>query len=297
MESYATREQWLAARSSGLGASESQVALGLSPWQSPYYLWAVKSGRIPPDDLSGVEAVEWGLRLEREIGNAFSDRSGRQVQYDDDLTIRRHSRLPWLTCTLDAIQYDDNRDSPGVLQIKTASAYKAKEWKDEPPLYYRVQVMHEMAVTGFTWGSLVVLIGGQRLVGPFDMDFDHEAWSMIEPRLERFWQCVATGEPPEVDWSESTTNALAKLHPDDNGEAIDLGDDIESLADQRDEIGQQIKELSDRRRGIENEIKAALGDNTYGILPSGGKLTYKTIERDGYEVKPAKYRTLRRSKK
>jgi predicted phage-related endonuclease len=48
----------------------------------------------------------------------------------------------------------------GLLQIKTASAFKAKEWRAGIPLHYQVQLQHEMLVSEKEWATLCVLIGG-----------------------------------------------------------------------------------------------------------------------------------------
>ena len=49
-----TREEWLAQRLTGLGASECATVLGLNPFQSPFQLWAEKTGVAEPEDLSAT---------------------------------------------------------------------------------------------------------------------------------------------------------------------------------------------------------------------------------------------------
>ena len=36
---FNSREEWLAARNEGIGASEVASVLGLNPWETPYQLW------------------------------------------------------------------------------------------------------------------------------------------------------------------------------------------------------------------------------------------------------------------
>ena len=45
---YKNREEWLAGRSQGIGASEAGTVVGLNPWCTPYQLWRRKKGIDPP---------------------------------------------------------------------------------------------------------------------------------------------------------------------------------------------------------------------------------------------------------
>jgi hypothetical protein len=40
-----SREDWLAIRKQGIGASDAAAAVGLNPYQSPLELWMIKTGR------------------------------------------------------------------------------------------------------------------------------------------------------------------------------------------------------------------------------------------------------------
>ena len=40
-----SRENWLAVRKQGIGASDAAAAVGLNPYQSQLELWMVKTGR------------------------------------------------------------------------------------------------------------------------------------------------------------------------------------------------------------------------------------------------------------
>ena len=92
--------RWLEHRKSGIGASEAAGLIGASPWISQLELYALKTGAKPPKDLSGVEVVDWGHRLEPVIITAFRDRTGRFVDHGGLLL--RSKRHPWALATLDA---------------------------------------------------------------------------------------------------------------------------------------------------------------------------------------------------
>src|ERR1041384_4455539 len=77
-----SQEEWLSHRHSGLGASEIGGVLGLpgvAHRSSPLKVFLQKSGAIEPDDLSDVEAVDWGHAMEPVIGAQYAKRTGRPV--------------------------------------------------------------------------------------------------------------------------------------------------------------------------------------------------------------------------
>jgi putative phage-type endonuclease len=292
-----SRADWLEQRKTGIGASEASAALGVNPYKSPIELWAEKCGLCEPPDLSENEAVEFGVRLERPIGEAYQARTGREVNFWPQDMIAVHPDIPWMLCTPDARQLPEPglEREVGVLQIKTAGAFMASEWADGPPLHYQVQIQHEMLVTGHSWGTLVVLIGGQKL-RYFDCQANDKFAAALVSKLGAFWECVQTRTPPEVDASLSTARILEKLHPSDNGQAVALPEDAAQWDADLKGCKAKIKELEEFARDRENRLKQAIGGCTYGVLPDGGRFSWKTTERAGYEVKPTTYRTLRRLK-
>lgn len=289
-----TRESWLAERMTGLGASDAAAVLGQSPWKSPFQLWAEKTGNVEPDDLSKNEAVEFGIRLEPTIAKAFADRTGRAVEMWPQFQIVRDPERRWMTCTPDAWQVDMSRGE-GLVQIKTTSAFNAGDWVDEPPLHYLIQCQHELAVTGHEWGTLVVLIGGQRL-RYFDFERNDKFIAALIPRLEDFWQRVVDRMPPDVDGSLATAKILAKLHPNDSGETVMLPLDAAGWTEQIAIAKQQIKDAEAVATNFENQLKAAMGDATYGLLPDGSRWSWKTQTRKSYVVQESTFRTLRKLK-
>ncbi len=292
------REAWLAERMNSIGASEAAAALGVHPHQSPLALFNVKCGFVEPDDLSGNEAVEFGIRLERPIIEAFSERSGRNVTPWPQFKITRHPSKPHISCTPDAVEYEDagiQSEATSVVQIKTASAWLAREWKDEPPLHYQVQVMQEMAVLDLPRATLVVLIGGQRLKW-FDVPRDDAFIEVMLQRLDEFWACVQSRTPPAIDWSESCSLALKKLHPLDSGAEVQLPEEAADWDAELRDAKAKIKELEQVEKLNENRLKAAIGDNTYGVLPDGSRYSWATRDRKGYTVQPTTYRQLTRVK-
>ena len=296
-----TRQQWLAARRTGIGASDSPSILGCG-FSSAFDVFAEKAGLIDADDLSHLERIEWGNRLQRPVGDAFAERTGRKVEHWPEHEIVRHINHDWMISTPDAQQHCPHR-GPGVLQIKTTSAWMAKEWEGEPPLGYQVQLQHEMEVLNAQWGSLACLIGGQKLVW-FDMERNQSFIDAMIPQLQAFWLRVLAKDPPTPDGNDATRKALRKLYSSEPAGFCHLGDQfavitarIEGIKQREKELNTECKQLETERKALENQILAEMEDAEFGYLPDGTWWERREINRKGYEVKPCTYVQLSRKVK
>jgi putative phage-type endonuclease len=63
--------EWLAWRAAGVSASDVPTLLGVSPYKTPWRLWAEKTGLLLPQDLSGNPFVQRGIALEDEARRDF----------------------------------------------------------------------------------------------------------------------------------------------------------------------------------------------------------------------------------
>lgn len=216
-----TREQWLAQRRLGIGASDAPSILGVSSWGSAYSVWAEKCGLIEPEDLSEMEHIQAGNVFETPILEWWMERTGNTTatMWPRHKSVK-HLTYPWMRCTPDACMEGIN------IQIKTANAFKVADWADGPPLVYDVQVQHEMAVLGAERTILVVCFGGNRLRW-YEVDRNDRLIDAMIPKLMEFWGLVEKKEPPPIDGSEATLGTIKRLHPDDDGTVVDLeGDPI-----------------------------------------------------------------------
>lgn len=284
-----TREEWLAERPTIIGASESAGILHEHPQLCEVGIWGDKTGLAEPDDLSKNERAVWGLRLERPIAEAFAEETGKAVAMWPQYTIKRHPEYPWMGATPDAM-IDDGTN----LEIKTADASLAGQWRDEPPIHYQIQVQHQMAVLEAEASIIVVLIGGNRLRW-FDVERNDRFIDAMIARLEAFWQLVQSKTMPPVDGSLATAKVLAKLHPKDNGAVVDLRDDQgqtlwhEQLAASK----TVIKAAEAAEQEAKNHIRAAMGDSTYAMLPGDVTYSLKTQTKKEHLVKESTFRVLR----
>ena len=132
----------------------------------------------------------------------------------------------------------------------------------------------------------------------FDVDRDDK---FIEAMIEKeafFWTQVLDKIPPEPDGSIATTDTLKRLYPEDSGEIVPLP--AEAAEWDRDIVISKgvIKRVESEKRAAENKLKAALGTATTGVLPTGGRYTFKQ-QTNNYPAKEAfstSFRVLRRAK-
>ena len=117
-------------------------------------------------------------------------------------------------------------------------------------------------------------MGGQKLVW-IDFERNDRFVEALIAQLAIFWNCVLRKQPPPVDGSESTRGVLARLHPKDNGQVIDLPDEAVGWSRRLAEIKEKQKALESERDLIENEVKAAIGANSIGRLATGGGFSWK----------------------
>ena len=100
-KTFATREEWLAGRVQGIGASDAAATCGMSPWMTPVELWKLKTGAEQAKDLSDNAAVQLGVRMEPTIRDFFAAMHPEfRVEYHQFDILYQQER-PWLFATLD----------------------------------------------------------------------------------------------------------------------------------------------------------------------------------------------------
>lgn len=288
---YPSREAWLAARSGFIGGSDVAALFGVNPYKSAYELWAEKSGLIVSSKLE-TEAMYWGKQLEPFIAARYRETTGREV------TLLGHrvyhpSACEYLGTTPDADVVDPERDEPGVLSIKNVSAFKHGDWEEEPPVYYQIQLQAELAATGASWGSFGVLIGGNKFHW-LDVARNDKFIALLFDRVADFKHRVEEQDPPPVDGSDRTAEALKKLYAGTNGETVALPASLLEVAAEFEAMKKNVTAITKQIQERKNLLLAAIGSASLGMLPDGSGYTRKLIEKDSYTVKAQSYVELRR---
>ena len=272
----ADRDDWLSERRNSIGASESAALFDVSPWLSPFALYVAKTEAPANHDVP--EWMKWGLLLEPAIAQGYANETGRKLVDVGQWTILRRKDTPEESCTLDFL-IDDPQRGPAPLQVKNASAFTADHFRDGAPLHYAIQLQQEMDVLGASWGSLGVLVGGNKLE-VIDVEYDPHFADTLRNRLRHFWkEHIEMKLPPAIDGDESTVAALKELFPEAIDDTIMLPEVSAQWYEERQLVVDQMKALEDRKRALENQFRDALGSTKRGIIPGVGAVSYPTINK------------------
>lgn len=278
------RTDWLAWRRSGIGASDVAGILGISPWSSPYSVWADKVG-ITPFDADATEAQEMGLALEPTINALFHARTGLYVEGEQSRVV--HPDLPWALATLDGrvVEQPTTFNYLGNLEAKTTSDSPAK-WEQAIPDMYAAQVQWQMFVTGAerTWVAAIHASFGLKF-RVYEIARDNDDIEFIVDKVTEFWHNhVIAGVAPETDATLATTEALRYL-PVEPGTTIDLDLGIASHIAELRSLKDEIKETERLIAFYENAIKAAMGDATDAYFDGVTVATWRPQSRTTFDVK------------
>lgn len=293
---FETREAWLAARQKNIGGSEIACLFNCQAdyQQSHYALWQIKSGRIPSVDTAG-ERPAWGLRLEAAIAEGAAAKHGWAIEKGGYVP---HPTVPGMACTLDfVIAKAEGHLTTGALEIKNVDWLQHKrQWQDEPPLHIELQLQHQLACTGYEWGAVVCLVGGNQLAEPYYFERRPKIINEIEKRITVFWASVAASKEPPTDGAGTTAAAIAALFPEHvPGKDVELDGNNEFP-----ERWATLKQAKADRIAAEKAeqaskswLMATIGDAEF--LKYGGQIiaTAKMQTRKAYQVKESTSRVLR----
>ncbi|WP_367365881.1 YqaJ viral recombinase family protein [Pediococcus parvulus] len=282
------KKEWLLHRRKGIGGSDVAAILGLSPWVSPYQVWADKTGRVPID-LKSNEFEHWGTIMEPILANEFEAQTRKKV-FRQNKTFY-DPKYPFLRADIDR----DVAGEDGFLEIKTAMEYKSDAWSDEQiPGPYRLQVQHYMYVLNRPYCYFAYLIGGHRF-GIKRYERDDELINQIEPQLIDWWdEHIIHDEAPDPDGSQSTTDILKLIYPRSESIQIELPSIWNQKLHQHQDLKNNIKILAADNKRIENELRVAMknGDTadtenyhiTYRSNKNGNRML-RITERKNYDGK------------
>lgn len=262
-------EAQVAERQNYIGGGDAAAVLGLSRWKTPLEVWGEKVGIIKPEDISDKLHIWLGNELEDVVSRRFTLETGKAVRRVNDAI--RSKDYPFLGANIDRSVVGED----AILEAKTASGWKAKEWAgEEIPQEYIIQCYHYLLVTGKRKAYIAVLIGNQDFVWK-EVLWDEAIINQMKGRLVSFWKdFVEPKRPPEVRAADTET--LSKIYPTGFARSVELHDDVAKLIEARNALIQDVKSLESQIELHENEIKAQLKDNEAGTV---GKwlVTWKNV--------------------
>ena len=255
-------DQWHALRKHSIGGSEIGTLLGLNRWESPYYLWAVKSGNLAPKQLDSFPVT---------LGNVLEP-----VILDELLPMKHPDWEIYRTGTYQHPDYDFMHANPDALakvdgewiivEVKTGRNY----WDEIPPNYI-AQVMHYMNIMGLRKAVILGLVAMDWV--EHWIDFDEFEAKVIEQKATEFWELVKANQEPMFDGSDSTYEAVRAMHPAIDGSEIEIDGvhNLVALQEAADEAATKLKEAK-------SKVLSLMGNAKYAYTEFEGQ-RYKVASR------------------
>lgn len=260
---------WHEAREDSIGGSDISTIMGLNPYESPYALWAKKTGKIP----SLIEenwAIRFGKAFEEPILKLWAE---QHPEYEVFTTgTYQDALLPFRHANPDALARHRETGEWIVVEVKTARS----TW-DSVPVGYVAQVQHYMDILGLKQAALVAVAG----MTWYDYWIDRDEFEIENQRVKakEFMESVFSDQKPAWDGSESTYEAVRYQHPDINDEEVE----IEGLF----HLGNAqaiYDEAADALRQAKSEVLHAMGNAKHAYVILGGqkiRIASRQARKDG----------------
>ncbi len=202
------REEWLRCRCLGIGGSDAGSVIGVNRYKSNVQLWQEKTGEYRPDDISDKPAVKYGKEAESHLRALFQlDFPEYSVDYHE-FRMYADPQRPFAYATLDG-ELTDQDGRNGVLEIKTTTIQKSAQWSEwdgRIPDSYYVQILHQLACTGWDFAVLKAhirhykdgdLLASTRHYRINRQEVELDIQTLIQKETA-FWECVTSKRKPPL---------------------------------------------------------------------------------------------------
>ena len=178
---------WHAHRAKSRNASETATVMGVSPWQTPYQLWLVRTGRVKQEVTA---AMQHGSTLEGAARAAYEAKTGLVME---PLVLQEGE----FSASLDGITLGGER----ILEIKCPfKGRKSELWKSvadgEIPTHYGWQIEHQLMVSKAAGAHLWVFDGTEGIL--LEVMPQPERWPQIDWAWSEFMHFLESDTPPPL---------------------------------------------------------------------------------------------------
>jgi putative phage-type endonuclease len=262
----------------GIGASEVATILFESPWQQPFELWQIKTGRAkkPPT----TPAMQFGIDMEPEAFEAYCRITGTHEKWERGVAAR-HPQMEFLRAIADG--WCEANHWGVEIKVPTSRSLIDSMTRGVVPRHYLLQMAAEMAVFAVdSWDFYVYDAAaktGELCTVTMEQEFEDglslgEFWETAAvPALKEFWEKVQADS-----WDSWGT---AKIDEQAWRAAMLLLEKaVEQLA-----VAQEEKDRADAR------LKRLLGNSKFFVDESGCKASwtyYKPLAQVTVNVDPDK---------
>lgn len=261
---------WLALRRKGIGSSDIAAACGMNKWKGPYTLWLEKRGEFNPQPDPNAEArMEWGKLVEPLIAQQFVTEKSH-LTYEKCNFVLQHPTCSWALANLDGIIRDAS-GAMSIIEIKNVQAHSFEAWGGEIPIYYMMQIQHQLWVTGLDHCYFVVCVGGTAPLRTWSVSRDEAMIANQAAIGAAFWSMVESGVAPQPD--EKDSDAIGKRYSKPTDGALPVEIPIEVIQEyQSAQISFEIAEA--RVEAVKNRVKELLRDASVGMVDGQKAFTW-----------------------
>lgn len=300
-KAFKTEAEWVTFRKQRITASEMAAAVGASQFRTPEQLYIDKTTALHDQDES--EHYRWGKLLEPVVAREYCERRAETSLIAlPGYTVYWPESHDWISATPDYFQERPDKQGVGVLEIKTAGAHNSREWRDEPPVEYIVQLQVTMACSGLKWGTIACLVAGQKLVWR-DYDYDADFVASLLKNAANVHRAIQARDFDAMLAGGKTvlsSEAWAKAFPQDSGgfiEFTELDKDAQTALTAAHDILVTAKEKSKQFDALaeaqEHVIKGIMRDASSLKMPDGSRYDWRVQHRKEFTVSASSSRVFR----
>ena len=236
------KQEWLKERKNYLGGSDLGAICGLNPYRTALDVYLDKTSDNIACETNA--AMRWGNLLEDVVAKAYSEDTGYDVEIEPNTIY--HPEYKFLGANID--RWADNKRR--ILECKTASFLKAKEWgdlgTDQIPESYLIQNATYSAVCNVPVVDTAVLIGGQDF-----RIYTYERNRELEHKLIKiacnFWHNhIEKRIPPKCVNTKDTFNLFPQSHHHEivaESNIMEKWEQLKSLKEEESKIADIIEKL------------------------------------------------------
>jgi predicted phage-related endonuclease len=260
----ADRAAWLELRRKLVTASDVAAIMGEDDFRCPLDVYVDKRMPRPVERLALDDPRFLGAVVEQPILQAVAEYHG--WKYHRGGALLRSRKHPRIGATLDA---EVERGDGVWCALEGKTTELAGSWDEETgqlPTRVLIQAQSQLLVTGAPVNIVFAWLRRWK-TATIEVYPNPALHSIMVEYVERFLDLVDRETPPPPDGTEASTNALGRLYPKDNGEAVRLPPESVNWTEEIAELTAQQKELKRREVELRNLLRSSIGNATFGVLP------------------------------
>jgi predicted phage-related endonuclease len=212
----------------------------------------IKQGKMPPPDLSQIEAVQMGHVMQPVIGRLAQDKLKLELKEADYALT--HPRHDWFRSHFDFI----SADGKTLVEAKNYNVGVRNKFDTDTnriPAADLAQLVHEAAVHNVDRAVLAVLFGGQEFC-TFEFVITPEQKEELIKSMAKYWGYVQSGTQPEATTVEQTK----LLYPVSTENTVMATQTIERGIAHLKYLKQQAKQIDEQIDEMETRVRNIMGD-------------------------------------